>query len=110
MSGAILELADDGFAEAVREGVVLVDFYGTWCPPCKLLEPVIEKLAADYAGRVRVARLNVDENAEAAVDNAVEDIPTVVIFRNGEAAGRLFGAQKYETVAGELDRVLRSGQ
>ncbi len=106
MSGAILELADDGFAEAVREGVVLVDFYGTWCPPCKLLEPVIEKLAADYAGRVRVARLNVDENAEAAVDNAVEDIPTLVIFRNGEAAGRLFGAQKYETVAGELDRLL----
>ncbi|MDR1745257.1 MAG: thioredoxin [Planctomycetota bacterium] len=106
MAGRILELTDDGFAEAVREGVVLVDFYGTWCPPCKLLEPVIEKLAGDYAGRVRVARINVDDNSEAAVDNAVEDIPTVVIFRNGDAVGRLFGAQKYETLAGELDRIL----
>jgi thioredoxin 1 len=110
MAGTIVELTDADFAGAVRDGVVLVDFYGTWCPPCALLEPVIEKLAADYDGRVRVARVNVDDNSEAAADNAVEDIPTVVIFRDGTPEGRLFGAQKYETLAGELDRILSGGR
>lgn len=106
MADSIQELTDADFAGAVRDGVVLVDFYGTWCPPCAQLDPVIEKIAGDYAGRVRVAKVNVDEQSEAAADNAVEDIPTIIIFRKGEAAGRLFGAQKYGTVAGELDRIL----
>lgn len=106
MSDAIVELTDATFADGVKDGVVLVDFYGTYCPPCKLLDPVVEKLAEDYAGRVRVAKINVDDNTEAAVDNSVEDIPTLVVFRDGEAQQRLFGAQKYETLAGELDRLL----
>lgn len=109
MSGAILELTDAEFADGVKEGVVLVDFYGTYCPPCKLLDPVLEKLAAEYAGRVRVIKVNVDDNSEAAVDNAVEDIPTLIIFNKGEAVERLFGAQKFETIAGELDRQLSPG-
>lgn len=106
MSGAVTELTDATFKEAVAKGVVLVDFYGTYCPPCKLLEPVIEKLAEDYAGRATIARINVDEHSEAAVDNTVEDIPTIVLFKNGEEDKRLFGAQKVETLAGELDRLL----
>jgi len=106
MSDAIRELTDADFAEGVKEGVVLVDFYGTYCPPCKLLDPVLEKLAGDYAGRARVVKVNVDDNSEAAADNAVEDIPTLLIFRDGVAEERLFGAQKYETIAGELDRQL----
>lgn len=106
MSDGIVELTDDTFAEGVKDGVVLVDFYGAYCPPCKLLEPVVEKLAADYAGRVRVARVNVDDNSEAAVDNSVEAIPTVVLFKDGAARQNLFGAQKYETLAEELDKLL----
>ena len=106
MSGEVTELTDAAFKEAVAKGVVLVDFYGTYCPPCKLLEPVIEKLAEDYAGRATIARINIDEHSEAAVDNTVEDIPTIVLFKNGEEAKRLFGAQKLETLAGELDRLL----
>lgn len=106
MSDGIVELTDDTFADGIKDGVVLVDFYGTYCPPCKLLEPVVEDLAAAYAGRARIARINVDDNSEAAVDNSVEDIPTIVIFKDGAAQQRLFGAQKYETLAGELDRQL----
>ncbi len=102
----ITELTDATFSEGVKNGVVLVDFYGTWCPPCKLLDPVIEKLAEDYAGRVRFCRINVDEHSEAAVDNTVEDIPTLVFFRDGDEEQRLFGAQKYDTLAAELDRLL----
>ncbi len=102
----VVELSDDGFKSAVGKGVVLVDFYGTYCPPCKLLEPVVEKLAGEFAGRATIAKLNVDEHSEAAVDNSVEDIPTIVIFRDGREVGRLFGAQKYETLKGEVERCL----
>ena len=102
----IRELTDADFKNATEKGVVLVDFYGTWCPPCKLLEPVIEQLAADFDGRAVVAKLNVDEHSEAAVDNSVEDIPTIVIFKNGTEAGRLFGAQSLETLSEELRRLL----
>ncbi|MCD8140891.1 MAG: thioredoxin [Planctomycetaceae bacterium] len=103
----ILELTDATFAAGVAEGVALVDFYGTYCPPCKLLDPVIEQLSETYAGRATIARVNVDDNSEAAVDNMVEDIPTLVFFKNGEAVARLFGAQKLETLAEELDHLLR---
>ncbi len=106
MPDAVVELTDAAFADAIRDGVALVDFYGTYCPPCKLLDPVLEQLARDYAGRARIMRLNVDEHAEAAVDNAVEDIPTLIIFKDGAAGQRLFGAQKYETIARELDKRL----
>lgn len=102
----ILELSDDTFGEQVAKGVTLVDFYGTYCPPCKLLDPVIEQLAEDFSGRAAVAKINIDDNSEAAVDNSVEDIPTLVIFKDGQAVKRLFGAQKLETLAGELEKVL----
>lgn len=102
----IVELSDETFKAGIAEGVTLVDFYGTYCPPCKLLDPVVEKLAGDFAGRVRIAKVNIDDNSEAAVDNSVEDIPTLVFFKNGEPVKRLFGAQKLETLADELEKLL----
>ena len=102
----VLELTDAAFADSIGSGVVLVDFYGTWCPPCKLLEPVIEQLAKDFAGRAVVARINIDEHSEAAVDNAVADIPTVILYRDGQEQERLFGAQSLETLARELERLV----
>lgn len=102
----ILELTDAEFAEKTGRGVVLVDFYGTWCPPCKLLEPVIEKLAEDFAGRAAIARINIDEHSEAAVDNAVADIPTIILFRDGQEEARLYGAQGLETLTEELERLV----
>lgn len=106
MAGEILELTDATFAQNTGKGIVLVDFYGTWCPPCKMLDPVLEQLAGDFAGRAVVAKINVDEHSEAAVDNTVEDIPTLVLFKDGVENKRLFGAQKLETLAGEMDRLL----
>lgn len=106
MPGEVIELTDAAFAQRIASGVVLVDFYGTYCPPCKLLDPVLDELARRYEGRAVVARINIDEHSEAAVDNTVEDIPTLVFFKDGGEAGRLFGAQKLETLATELDRLL----
>lgn len=109
MSERILELTDDTFRQAVAKGVTLVDFYGQWCPPCKLLEPVLERLAGDFAGRAVIARIDVDQHSEAATDNAVEDIPTLIFFEHGEEVERLFGAQKIETLARRLDKMLERG-
>ncbi len=106
MPSRVRELTDADFAEAVRTGVVLVNFHGTYCPPCALLEPAVRAVAARYAGRALVARVNVDDNFEAAADNAVEDIPTIIFFRNGEERKRLFGNQTEETLCAELDRLL----
>lgn len=106
MAVTVLEIDDDSFDDCICEGVALVEFYGTYCPPCKLLEPVLEKLAQDYANRVVVAKINIDEHSEAAVDYTVDDIPTLVFFKDGEETSRLFGAQKVETMAEVLDRLL----
>lgn len=103
---AVAELTDENFAAAVADGVVMVDFYGTYCPPCRLLEPVMDELAAEYDGRARLARINVDEHSEAAVANAVADIPTIIFYRGGTEVSRVFGAQARATLAAELDRLL----
>lgn len=106
MAGTIAELTDDSFSTSVASGVSLVEFYGTWCPPCKLLEPVVEEVAEKYSGKAFIGKLNVDDNAESAVEQSIADIPTIIFFRDGVEQARLFGAQGYETLAGELDRLL----
>ncbi|MCL2001684.1 MAG: thioredoxin domain-containing protein [Planctomycetes bacterium] len=106
MPDAVLEITDGTFRAATESGVALVEFYGAWCPPCKQLEPVMEKLARDYADRAVIAKLNVDEYGEAAVDNSIEDIPTIVVFKHGAEVERLFGAQGIETLAETLNRWL----
>lgn len=106
MPTGVFELTDADFAGVTGSGVVLVDFHGSWCPACRLLDPELEKLAAAYAGRARIARLNVDENSEAAVDCLVEEIPTLIFFKDGRERERLFGAQSCETLAERLERFL----
>ncbi|MCC8179455.1 MAG: thioredoxin family protein [Planctomycetes bacterium] len=103
---AVRELTDADFKTAVSKGVVVVDFYGTYCPPCKTLEPVMDQLADDFDGKAMVAKINIDEHSEAAVDNSVEDIPTIILFKDGVEAERLFGAQKLETLTEELNRLI----
>lgn len=106
MAEHIRELTDADFAAAVGQGVALVDFCGAWCPPCKLLDPVVEALAEKYAGRVLVAKLNVDDNFGSAVDCSIQDIPTLVFFKDGGERSRLFGAQSAAVLEAELDKLL----
>ncbi|MDR1519362.1 MAG: thioredoxin fold domain-containing protein [Planctomycetota bacterium] len=106
MPGNPIELTDADFSEKTAEGVLLVDFYGAWCPPCRLLEPELARLADAYAGRARIARIDVDSHSAAAVDCQVEEIPTLVFFKDGAERARLFGAHPFETLARELDKLL----
>ena len=70
---------------------VFVDFYADWCGPCKMMSPVIDKLAEEYEGKIKVGKVNVDDEAELAIKFGVSSIPTLILFENGEAVKKLIG-------------------
>ncbi|MBI4408205.1 MAG: thioredoxin [Gemmatimonadetes bacterium] len=90
----VLELNDANFASEVEsaEGVIVVDFWASWCMPCRLVAPIMEQLAREYAGRVRFGKLNVDEAVATASAYGIRSIPTIVLFRDGRPVDGVIGA------------------
>lgn len=101
-------VTDATFAAEVdrHSGVVLVDFGASWCPPCRMMEPVIERLAAEYAGRAKVLTLDVDANPESSARFDVRSLPTFLIFQDGEVAERIVGAVPRGRLSEAIDRLL----
>lgn len=88
-----INVNDQNFAEVIASSnVVLVDFWATWCGPCRALAPTVEQIAKEYEGRVTVAKCNVDECEDAPVNYGIRSIPTIIFFKNGEAVERTVGA------------------
>ncbi len=87
----MLKLNNSNFDETINSGVTLVDFWATWCGPCKMLAPTIEDLANMYEGVVKVAKVDVDENGDLAQRFGIMSIPTVIIFKDGEIVDKLIG-------------------
>jgi thioredoxin 1 len=108
MSGQVLELTDDTFEEMVLQSEVpaMVDFWAEWCAPCKAIAPVVASLAEEYAGKVRVGKLNVDENPKTASRFSIRGIPTLLIFNNGEVQEQIIGAQPVGVIKQSLDKVV----
>ena len=108
MAGNVLDFTDDNFQADVldAETPVLVDFWAPWCGPCKLLGPTIEELADDYSGKVRVGKMNTDENPQTASGHQISAIPTVILFKNGEPVERFVGVTPKEKFAAALDAQL----
>lgn len=106
MAGNVTEFSDDSFQSDVLESdqPVLVDFWAPWCGPCKALTPTIEALADDYAGKVKVGKLNTDENRQAAINYQINSIPTLIVFKNGEPVERLMGTRPKDQLAQVLDK------
>ena len=85
---------------------VLVDFWAEWCGPCRMLGPTVESLADDYAGRVKVAKLNIDDNPEAAARYGVRSIPTLILFKDGKPSETTVGLRPKAQLAELIDRNL----
>ena len=94
-------------SEVLKSDVpVLVDFWAPWCGPCKAMNPILEEVAAEYEGKVKVVKMNVDENSDTPNKFNVLSIPTFIIFKKGEAVGSFIGARPKEDVKKELDAQL----
>lgn len=103
----VTEFTDASFKGDVlqSEVPVLVDFWAPWCGPCRAVAPVLETLAAERAGKVKIAKLNVDENPQAASRFAVQAIPTMILFRGPLVVDQIRGAVPKQTIEAHLDRV-----
>ncbi|HEY9186067.1 MAG TPA: thioredoxin [Salegentibacter sp.] len=103
-----IEITDATFEEKVLKSdkPVLVDFWAAWCGPCRMVGPIIEEISQEYDGKAVVAKLDVDANQEFAAKYGVRNIPTVLIFQNGEVVGRQVGVAPKNTYADALDQLV----
>lgn len=94
MSSHIKYVSDDSFEQDVlkAEGVVLVDYWAEWCGPCRMIAPILDEVAESYAGKLTVAKLNVDENQTTPAKYGIRGIPTLMLFKGGEVVGTKVGA------------------
>lgn len=100
-----IEITDANFEEVVLKSdkPVLVDFWAAWCGPCRMVGPIVEELATEYEGKAVVGKVDVDANQDFAAKYGVRNIPTVIIFKNGEVVDKQVGVAPKATYAGKID-------
>ena len=108
MSDKIVTLSDATFDEHVKSSdvPVLVDFWAEWCGPCKMIAPILEEIADEQAGKIQIAKLNVDDSSEVASRFEVRSIPTLILFKDGEPQVRLIGAKPKGQLLEEISAYL----
>lgn len=105
MAGNVVEFTDDNFDSEVLQSSqpVLVDFWAPWCGPCRLIAPTVEELSNDYAGRVKVGKLNTDDNPKVASSYGISAIPTVLLFKGGQIVDKFVGVQPKTRMSSAMD-------
>ena len=106
-SPSIVTLTQENFSQQVLQSPapVLVDFWAEWCGPCKMIAPVLDELADEYDGKVKIGKVNIDEQQNLAAEYGVRAIPTLLVFQNGQVADQLVGARSKRDLKASLDRV-----
>ena len=108
MSEAIVHTSDDNFEQDVlkADGPVLVDFWAEWCGPCKMIAPILEEIASEYGGKIKICKMDVDANTNTAPKFGIRGIQTLIIFNNGEVAGTKVGALSKSQLSAFIDSVI----
>jgi thioredoxin 1 len=106
--GDILQVTDDSFeSEIINSDIpAMVDFWAEWCGPCKMVGPVVEELAREYDGKIKIAKMDVDHNRETPSKYGIRNIPTLLFFKGGEVAKTIIGAQSKSSIEKELKNLL----
>ena len=105
MSASIVHVTDDTFEDVIikADGPVLVDYWADWCGPCKMIAPILEEIATEYAGKVTIAKLNIDENPGTAPKYGIRGIPTLMIFKAGNVEATKVGAVSKSQLTAFID-------
>ena len=105
---AEVTLTDQNFKSEVLESKipVLVDFWAEWCGPCRMVAPVVEKIAKAYSGKLKVGKINVDDNSETPQQYGVQSIPTLIVFKGGQIANQMVGFQSEDKLKSIIDSTL----
>jgi thioredoxin 1 len=98
----------DAFESLIQQGISLVDFNAPWCAPCRMQEPILETLSAQYQGKATVAAVDVDQNRDVAIKMGVHSIPTLVVFRDGREMERFVGVQPESALVEALDTCMET--
>ena len=108
MPGTVTEVTDNNFQAEVLESEVpvLVDFWAPWCGPCRMVAPVVEEIAKEQAGKLKVVKLNTDENQQTSIQYNVLSIPTLIVFKNGQEVKRVTGAYPKKRLEAEIEPAL----
>jgi len=104
----MLEVTDENFnAEIMNSDIpALVDFWAEWCGPCRMVSPVVEELANDYKGKIKVAKMDVDKNRETPTRFGIRNIPTLIFFKGGEVTQTIIGVQPKSQIEAEIKKLL----
>jgi len=103
-----ITITDENFASEVINSTepVLIDFWATWCGPCKMIAPIVEELAGEFNGKIKIGKLDVDNNQQTSIEYGVRSIPTLLIFKDGKVRDTIIGAVPKSNIVQKLNAVL----